>query len=185
VPHLHAEHLAASLRATKLRDVDCSVPILEISAGLSIDALSSRELDHCLKGSPSPRYSLFFFGLLLMDRRVYIPEYRPERGNPRTRGLQAKQPLNGTSLRLQQNIGVATSQLRLARHAHVLQEVRLTMRPVRSLAIILTACCSLYRSRGAHGTLSVWTLSSIYPRLTVSPLSWWLLTVCPSNVFSF
>ena len=90
MPHLHAEHLAASLRATKLCDVDCSVPILEISAGLSIDALSSRELDHCLKGSPSPRYSLFFFGLLLMDRRVYIPEYRPERGNPRTRGLQAK-----------------------------------------------------------------------------------------------
>jgi len=53
------------------------------------------------------------------------------------------------------------------------------------LAIVLTACCSLCRSRGAHVTLSVWTLSSIYPRLTVSPLSWWLLTVCPSNVFSF
>ena len=80
---------------------------------------------------------------------------------------------------------MATSQLRLARRVHVLQEVRLTMRPVRSLAIILRACCSLYRSRGAHGTLSVWTLSSIYPRLKASPLSWWLLTVCPSNVFSF
>jgi len=25
-----------------------------------------------------------------MDRRVYVPEYRPERGNLRTRGLQAK-----------------------------------------------------------------------------------------------
>jgi len=52
--------------------------------------LSSGELDHCLKGSPSPRYSLSLFGLLLMDRPVYAPEYRPEQGNLRTRGLQAK-----------------------------------------------------------------------------------------------
>jgi len=53
------------------------------------------------------------------------------------------------------------------------------------LTIVLTARCSLYQSWGAHGILLVWTLSSIYPRLTVSPLSRWLLTVCPSNVFSF
>jgi len=57
--------------------VDRPVPILDISAGLSFDPLSSRELDHCLKGSPSPRYSLSPFCLLLMDRRVYVPEYRP------------------------------------------------------------------------------------------------------------
>ena len=71
--------------------VDCSVPILDVSAGLSAESLSSRELDYCLKGSPSPRYYLSPFGLLLMDRRVYVPEYRPERGSFHTRGvLQAK-----------------------------------------------------------------------------------------------
>ena len=55
--------------------VDCPVPILDISAGLSVDLLSSKELDHCLKGSPCPRYSLFPFGLLLIYRRVYVAEY--------------------------------------------------------------------------------------------------------------
>ena len=70
--------------------VDCPVPILDISAGLSVDPLSSEELDHCLKGSSSPRHSLSPFGLLLMDHPVYAPEYRPEQGNLRSRGLQAK-----------------------------------------------------------------------------------------------
>jgi len=70
--------------------VDCSVSILNISAGLSVNPLSSRELDLCLKGSPSPRFSLSPFGLLLMDPRVYIPEYRHEQGNLHNRGLQAK-----------------------------------------------------------------------------------------------
>jgi len=42
--------------------------------------------------------------------------------------------------------------LRLAEHAHRLQEVRPTVRPVRSpttdpLAIVHTACCNLYQSR--------------------------------------
>jgi len=113
--------------------VDCSVPILDVSAGLSAESLSSRELDYCLKGSPSPRYSLSPFGLLLMDRRVYVPEYRPERGSFHTRGLQAKHNHpNGRSFRLQQNTGVTTSPLRLAQHADGPQEVRLTVRPVRS-----------------------------------------------------
>jgi len=70
--------------------VDSSVPIFDILAGLSVDPLSSRELDLCLKGSPSPRFSLSHSGLLLMELRVYVPEYRPERGNPRTCVLQAK-----------------------------------------------------------------------------------------------
>ena len=67
--------------------------------------------------------------------------------------------------------------------------VRLIVRPVRSQQTLspssLPLAANFYRSRGAHGTLSVWTLSSMYPRLTVSPLSWWLLTMCPSTVFSF
>ena len=58
--------------------VDCPVLILDISAGLSVDPLSSRELDHCLKGSSSPRYSLSPSYLLLTDRCIYAPEYRPE-----------------------------------------------------------------------------------------------------------
>jgi len=70
--------------------VDRSVPIFDISAGLSVDPLASRELDLCLKRSPSPRFSLPHSGLLLMGLCVYVPEYRPERGNLRTRVLQAK-----------------------------------------------------------------------------------------------
>jgi len=107
--------------------VDCPVPILDISAGLSVDPLSSRELDHCLKGSPSPRYSFSPSCLLLTDRRIYAPEYRPERGNLRTRGLQVS-----ITIQRQQNTGVTTSQLRLAQHVHRLQGVCLTVRPVRS-----------------------------------------------------
>jgi len=169
--------------------IDCSVPILDISAGLSVDPLSGRELDHYLKGSPSPRYSLSPFGLLLMDRRVYVPEYRPERGNLHIRGLQAKHdhPTEVTSVTTKHwSDYVATTfgpaYGRTARSSPYSASCAPATKP---LAIVLTACCSLYRSRGAYGTLSVWTLSSIYPRLTVSPLSWWLLTVCPSNVLSF
>ena len=47
------------------------------------------------------------------------------------------------------------------------------------LAIALTACCSLYRSRGAHGTLSV------IEQLPGLPLSRWLLTDCAKKVLSF
>ena len=111
--------------------IDCSVPILDISAGLSVDPLSGRELDHYLKGSPSPRYSLSPFGLLLMDRRVYVPEYRPERGNLHIRGLQAKHdhPTEVTSVTTKHwsdyvatTFGPAYGRTR---------EVRLTVRPVR------------------------------------------------------
>jgi len=49
---------------------------------------------------------------------------------------------------------------------------------INPLTIVLAARCSLYQSRSAHDTLLVWNLSSMYPRLTVSPLSWWLLSVC-------
>ena len=43
-----------------------------------------------LQGSPAPRFSLAPSGLLLLDRRVYVPDYRPEQGNLRTRVLQSK-----------------------------------------------------------------------------------------------
>ena len=104
-PIFSQEQLATSLRATRLyaiaRDaaalVDASVPVLDIAAlvediksGYSVDPLASRELDLCRKGSPSPRFTLSPSGLLLMDRRVYVPQFRPERGNLRTRVLQEK-----------------------------------------------------------------------------------------------
>ena len=169
--------------------VDCSVPILDVLAGLSAESLSSRELDYCLKGSPSPRYYLSPFGLLLMDRRVYFPEYRPERGSFHTRGLQAKHNHStaGHSVTTKHwSDYVATAfgpaRGRTSRSSPYSASCALATHP---LAIVLTARCSLCQSQGAHGTLSVWTLSSIYPHLKVSPLSWWLLTVCPGNVFSF
>jgi hypothetical protein len=104
-PIFTQEQLAISLRATSLHDiamdaaalVDSSIPILntaslvkDIKAGLTTDPIAKREYDHCLKGSPSPRFTLSSSGLLLMDRRVYVPEYRPEKGNLCTRVLQEK-----------------------------------------------------------------------------------------------
>jgi transposase InsO family protein len=104
-PVFSQERLATALRAMRLQEVvacaasilDDSVPILDAAAlfedikiGLQEDSLARRELASCLQGSPSPRFSLSSSGLLLMDRRVYVPEYRPERGNLRTRVLQAK-----------------------------------------------------------------------------------------------
>jgi hypothetical protein len=68
-PVFTQEHLATSLRATRLQPVvsdavalvDVSVPILDATAlaediriGIMADPLAKRELDLCLKGSPSP-----------------------------------------------------------------------------------------------------------------------------------
>lgn len=104
-PIFSQEQLATSFRATQLREVaqdaaalvDSSIPVIDIAAliedikaGYSVDPVASRELDLCHKGSPSPRFSVSPAGLLLMDRRVYVPQYRPERGNLRTRVLQEK-----------------------------------------------------------------------------------------------
>jgi hypothetical protein len=55
-----------------------------------IAPLTNRELERCLKGSPSPRFTLSSSGLLLMDRHVYVPDFRPDRRNLHTRVLQEK-----------------------------------------------------------------------------------------------
>ena len=104
-PIFSQEQLATLLCATRLCEVsldtaalvDSSILILDISAlvedikaGLSVDPLSHRELDLCLKESPSPCFSLSSSGLLLMDRCIYVPEYRPEQGNLCTHVLQEK-----------------------------------------------------------------------------------------------
>ena len=92
-PIFTQEQLATSLHATHLQEViadaatliDTSIPILDISAlledikaGYAIDPLASRELGLCLQGSPSPCYSISASGLLLLDSRVYVPDYQPE-----------------------------------------------------------------------------------------------------------
>ena len=104
-PVFSQEKLATALRATHLQDLascaatmlDDNIPILDAAAlfediklGLQEDPFAKQELASCLKGSPSPRFSLSSSGLLLMDRRVFVPEFRPERGNLRTRILQSK-----------------------------------------------------------------------------------------------
>ena len=104
-PIFSQEHLTASLRATILQDVakdaatlvNSSIPILDAAAliedikiGLTIDPLAQWEFDLCLKGTPSPRFSLSPSGLLLFDHRVYVPDYRPKRGHLCTRVLQEK-----------------------------------------------------------------------------------------------
>ena len=77
--------------------VDVSVLILDdaafmddIKAGLQVDPIAKRGLEQCLRGSPSAHLSLSPSGLLPLDRRVYVPDYRPDQGNLRTRALQSK-----------------------------------------------------------------------------------------------
>ena len=104
-PIFSQEQLAISLRATYLREViadatsivDIPIPLIDsaaliedIKASYPADPIASREFDLCSKGTPSPRFSLTPSGLLLLDRRVYVPDHRPERGNLRTRVLQEK-----------------------------------------------------------------------------------------------
>src|SRR5882757_10559320 len=95
-PLFSHEQLAASLRATRLQEVakdaaalvDSSIPILDAAAliedikiGLTTDPLAKRQFDLCVKNTPSPHFSLSPSGLLLLDRRIYVPDYRPDRGN--------------------------------------------------------------------------------------------------------
>ncbi len=104
-PVFSQEHLATSLCTTWLQEVvsdtvvlvDIPIPIIDTAAlvedikeGLAVDPIAKQELDLCLKGSPSPHFSLSPSGLLLLDNRVYVPDHRPERGNLRTRVLQEK-----------------------------------------------------------------------------------------------
>ena len=104
-PIFTQEQLAVSLRATRLHDlateaaslVDISIPIIDTAAPIDDiktsyhhDPLAKREYDLCSKGTPSPRYAISSSGLLLLNARVYVPDYSPDRGNLRTRVLQEK-----------------------------------------------------------------------------------------------
>jgi hypothetical protein len=104
-PVFTQEKLASSLRATRLQPiaslaaslVDHTIPILDsatlledIKIGLQQDPLAAREHARCVKQTPSPRFSLSHSGLLLLDARVYVPDFRSEQGNLRTRILQSK-----------------------------------------------------------------------------------------------
>jgi hypothetical protein len=156
---------------------------------LTVDPLANRELERCLKGSPSPRFSLSSSGLLLMDRRVYVPDFDPIARKPsHSRPPGEARPPNGWSLRLQQDAGTLTSRLRLAQHAHGLQELRRrnasSARATSPRAIAPTDSCNHCRSQNALGTPSAWTSSSSYRRPTGSPQSWWSLTAFPRKVYS-
>jgi len=95
-PIFSQEQLSASLLATRLQEVasdaaalvDSSIPLLDTAAliddikiSLTIDPLAKRELDRCVANNPSPRFLLAPTGLLLLDRHVYVPDYRPDQGN--------------------------------------------------------------------------------------------------------
>ena len=68
--------------------------------------------------------------------------------------------------RLQQNTGVTTSRLRLALYAHGLQEVSLTVRPVRSQQTLLPSTLRLAAAcTGPRAPMALYQLSSSYPRL--------------------
>jgi hypothetical protein len=104
-PVFMQEQLATSLCATLLHAVvldaaalvDSSIPIVDTTA-LAEDIKSvyldnpivKHKYNSCAKGSPSPHFSLSPSGLLLLDRHVYIPEHRPERGSLWTCVLQEK-----------------------------------------------------------------------------------------------
>ena len=92
-PIFTQERLATALQATHLREVslntaalvDEAIPVLDaatlfndIKSGIQEDPIASKELAQCLKGSPSPCFSVSSSGLLLMDHCVYIPEFQPD-----------------------------------------------------------------------------------------------------------
>jgi len=79
-----------------------------------------------------------------MDRRVYVSEYRLEQGNLRTCGLRVK---HDHPLRLQQTL----ERLRLAQHAHGLQDVRLTVCPVRSQQTLSPSSLRFAAAFTGHG----------------------------------
>ena len=104
-PIFTQERLTTALRATHLREVslnaaalvDEAIPVLDaaalfnnIKSGIQKDPVASRELAQCLKGSPSPHFSVSSSGLLLMDHRIYVPSFRPDRGSLHTHILQSK-----------------------------------------------------------------------------------------------
>ena len=104
-PVFSQEQLTTSLHTTRLQDVasdaaalvdllilfvDTAALVEDIKEGLLVDPIAKRELDLCVKGSPSTRFSLSPSGLLLMDSCIYVPDYRPEQGNLCTHVLQEK-----------------------------------------------------------------------------------------------
>jgi len=104
-PMFLQEQLATSLCTTHLREValhatsifDTSIPLInsaalleDIKSAYTVDPTTIRELDLCLNGTPSPCFSVSCLGLLLLDCHVYVPEYRPDRGNLCTHVLQEK-----------------------------------------------------------------------------------------------
>ena len=89
-PVFSQEKLATALRVTYFQEfascaatmLDDSVPILDaaalfedIKSGIQEDPLAKQEMTLCLKGSPSPHFSVSSSGLLLMDRRVFVPDH--------------------------------------------------------------------------------------------------------------
>ena len=98
---LRATHLSeVALNAASL--VDVSIPIIDFAAlaediksAYTADPVAIQELDRCLNGNPSLRFSISPSGLLIFDRRVYVPDHRPDRGNLRTRVLHAEGGVSG------------------------------------------------------------------------------------------
>jgi hypothetical protein len=146
-PIFTQEHLATSLRTTRLCKValdaaslvDSSILILDsvalledIKAGLTINPLANRELERCLKGNPSPRFTLSSSRSTSNGPSCICPRLQTQLWKPsHLRATGEARPPNSWPLQLQQDIGTLTSQLHLAQHAHGQQELCCTMHPLR------------------------------------------------------
>ena len=72
--YLHETVLdAASLVNSSIPIVDSALLIKDIKAAYSADPVTSWELNLCLNGTSSPRFSLTSSGLLLLGRCIYVP----------------------------------------------------------------------------------------------------------------
>lgn len=97
-PVFGSEQLIASLRATHLFQpalraaalIDFESLQIDILEGLKVDISAQEQITKLSSSDEPSRWSLSESGMLMLDDRIYVPDFTPERGNLRLRVLQDK-----------------------------------------------------------------------------------------------
>ena len=179
------------MRATRLQEVasdaaalvDSSIPLLDTAAlvddikiGLTINPLAKCELDHCVANNPSPHFSLAPTGLLLLNRRVYVPTTDPievtSALEPYRRSTTIQQPAISASTKPWSSYDATMFGPACASIAKSTSLSACSALTTNRRATAPTDSFSLFRFQSVHGTPSAWTLSSNFRPLTdIQPFS--------------